>query len=100
MEQPVTVWVPSVGLSGMVWYTGDRYPNWNGNLLVGGLSGLGVHRLGFNDRGEPIGREPLLVELRQRIRDIRQGPDGLIYVATDSNPGGVIRLEPVGAQER
>lgn len=94
MEQPVTIWVPSIGLSGMAFYTGSRYPGWTGNLFVGGLSGLTVHRVGFNERG-PIGREPLLTELRLRIRDVRQGPDGLLYVVTDGNPGGVLRLDPV-----
>lgn len=94
MEQPVTVWVPSIALSGMVFYTGDRLPGWKGNLFVGGLSGLQLHRVVFASGG-PRGRESLLMELKQRIRDVRQGPDGLLYVATDANPGGaILRIEP------
>ena len=94
MEQPVTVWVPSIAVSGMMFYTGDRLPGWKGDLFVGGLSGLQLHRVVFASGG-PRGRETLLAELKQRIRDVRQGPDGLIYLATDANPNGVIlRIEP------
>jgi glucose/arabinose dehydrogenase len=94
MEQPVTVWVPSIALSGMVFYTGDRLPGWKGDLFVGGLSGLQLHRIVFAN-GNVRGREMLLNELKQRIRDVRQGPDGYLYLATDANPNGVIlRIEP------
>jgi aldose sugar dehydrogenase len=93
MEQPVTIWVPSIGLSGMAFYTGERFPAWKGNIFVGGLAGQVVQRLAFTPRG-PIGRESLLAELKQRIRDVRQGPDGLLYVATDANPGAILRIEP------
>jgi glucose/arabinose dehydrogenase len=94
LEPPVTHWVPSIGLSGMLFYTGDRIPAWKGSLFVGGLSGLQLQRVGFSPGG-PIGRESLLVELQQRIRDIRQGQDGFIYVLTDANPtGAILRLEP------
>jgi glucose/arabinose dehydrogenase len=94
IEEPVTIWVPSIGISGLIIYSGDRFPDWKGNIFVGGLSGLAVHRLGFNEKGGLLGREMMLHSLRQRIRDIRQGPDGLIYLAVDSNPGGILRVEP------
>jgi glucose/arabinose dehydrogenase len=94
MEQPVTVWVPSIALSGMVFYTGDRLPGWKGDLFVGGLSGLQLHRVVFANGG-PRGREVLLGDLKQRIRDVRQGPDGYLYLATDANPNGaILRIEP------
>jgi len=83
----------------MIFYTGDTFPQWKGNIFVGGLSGQSLHRLAFNEKGGLLGREALLTEVRQRIRDVRQGPDGNIYVAVDANPGGVLRIEParVGA---
>jgi glucose/arabinose dehydrogenase len=94
MEPPVTIWVPSLGLSGMAFYTGDQLPGWKESLFVGGLSGLQLHRVVFSEGG-PQGRETLLADLKLRIRDVRQGPDGLLYLATDANPGGVIlRIEP------
>jgi glucose/arabinose dehydrogenase len=96
IEPPVTVWVPSIALSGMVFYTGDRFPAWKGNLFVGGMAGQTLQRVVFSADG-PIGREALLSEIRQRIRDVRQGPDGMLYVVTDANPGGaILRLEPAG----
>ncbi|HXH24668.1 MAG TPA: PQQ-dependent sugar dehydrogenase [Vicinamibacterales bacterium] len=94
MEQPVLFWAPSIGLSGMVFYTGDRLPGWRGNLFLGGLSGLYLQRVVFNgDRG-PNGREPIIAELRQRIRDVREGPDGLLYLAVDAPQAGILRIEP------
>lgn len=98
MEPPVTVWVPSIALSGMVFYTGERLPGWRGDLFLGGLSGFQLHRVVFAPGG-PRGREPLLTELKLRIRDVRQGPDGLLYVATDANPdGAILRIEPAAQQ--
>jgi glucose/arabinose dehydrogenase len=96
MEQPVIFWSPSIGLSGMAFYTGDKIPAWKGSLFLGGLSGLNVQRVVFAPEG-PVGRESLLGTLRLRIRDIRQGRDGLLYVAVDENPGGILRLEPAPA---
>jgi glucose/arabinose dehydrogenase len=96
MEQPVTVWVPSIALSGMAFYTGDRFPAWKGSLFVGGLAGQELQRVVFTERGM-IGREPLLETLRLRVRDVRQGPDGLLYVLIDANPGGILRIEPAAA---
>jgi glucose/arabinose dehydrogenase len=93
MEQPVIFWAPSIGLSGMAFYTGDRLPGWKGNLFLGGLSGQYLQRVVFNDRGVH-GREPIIPDLRLRIRDVRQGPDGLLYLAVDSPQGGILRIEP------
>jgi glucose/arabinose dehydrogenase len=102
-EPPFMYWVPSIGISGLSFYTGDAFPEWRGNAFVGSLMAgrirwTGhVQRLTFNEEGYSISREPIIPELRQRIRDVRPGPDGLIYVLTDQNPGAVLRLEPVAA---
>ena len=93
MEPPVTIWVPSLGLSGLAFYTGDKFAGWKGNLFAGGLSGLSVQRIVFTPRGL-VGRETLLGDLKQRVRDVREGPDGFLYVVTDANPGGILRIEP------
>ena len=101
MEPAEVVWLPAIAPSGMVFYDGDRFPGWRGNLFVGALRIGGVRNTGhlqrivFNERGEEARRESLLVELRQRIRDVRQGPDGLLYILTDADEGALLRLEPV-----
>ena len=97
IEDPMLVWLPSIGISGLIFYTGDAFPQWKGNMFAGALSGLALHRIGFNEKGGLMGREALLTELRQRVRDVRQGPDGYIYVAIDATAGGILRLEPVAA---
>ncbi len=94
VEEPVLTWLPSIGISGMIFYTGDKFPQWKGQIFAGGLSGLALHRVAFSEQGGLLGREALLTEVRQRVRDVRQGPDGNIYVAADANPGGVLRIEP------
>jgi aldose sugar dehydrogenase len=93
MEQPVVSWSPSPGLSGMVIYSGDKFPGWKGQMILGALAGVGIHRVGFNERGL-AGREAMLTTLRQRIRDVRQGPDGFLYLVVDANPGGILKVEP------
>jgi glucose/arabinose dehydrogenase len=99
-EQPVVFWVPSIAISGMAFYTGSKLPKWKGDVFVGGLRtgeipGTGhLERILFNEKMEELRRESLLSELRQRIRDVRQGPDELIYVLTDADAGGVLRIEP------
>jgi glucose/arabinose dehydrogenase len=93
MEQPVIFWAPSIGLSGMVFYTGDKLPGWKGKLFLGGLSGQYLQRVVLNDRGV-AGREPIIPEMRLRIRDVRQGPDGFLYLAIDAAQGGILRIEP------
>ena len=101
IEPPIVYWMPSIAVSGMAFYTGDRFPGWRGNVFVGALRYGEIPQTGhlqrvvFNERGEEMRREMLLTELRQRIRDVRQGPDGLLYVLTDENPGALLRLEPV-----
>jgi glucose/arabinose dehydrogenase len=95
IEEPMMLWVPSIGASGLMVYTGEQFPEWKGQLFAGGLSGLQLHRFAFNEKGGLLGREAMIEPLRQRIRDVRQGPDGYIYLAVDQNPGGVLRLEPV-----
>ena len=95
IEEPMMLWVPSIGASGLMVYTGEQFPEWKGQLFAGGLSGLQLHRFAFNEKGGLLGREAMIEPLRQRIRDVRQGPDGYIYLAVDLNPGGVLRLEPV-----
>jgi glucose/arabinose dehydrogenase len=95
MEEPVTFYKPSIAISGMTFYTGNKFPQWKGNLLVGGLAGMQLSRIVFNQQGLEIRRESLLLELRQRIRDVRQGPDGLLYLTTDMLDGAILKLEPV-----
>jgi aldose sugar dehydrogenase len=99
-EAPVVFWMPSIAVSGMAFYTGDRLPKWKGDVFVGSLRtgeipGTGhLERILFNEKMEELRRESLLVELHQRIRDVRQGPDELLYVLTDSEDGAVLRIEP------
>jgi glucose/arabinose dehydrogenase len=97
IEEPVLLWLPSIGISGLIFYTGQSFPQWKGHIFVGGLSGLSLHRLAFNGEGGLIGREALLTDVRQRIRDVRQGPDGNLYLAADNTPGGILRVEPASA---
>ena len=99
-EPPLMYWIPSIAISGLSFYTGEAFPLWQGNALVGSMmegrirwTGH-VERLTFNEAGHPIIREPILAQLRQRIRDVRPGPDGLLYVLTDENPGALLRIEP------
>jgi glucose/arabinose dehydrogenase len=100
-EPPVIFWAPSIAPSGMLFYTGDRFPAWKGNLFIGAQLGGTVagmphlERITLDANQDEIARESLLLDLRQRIRDVRQGPDGLIYVATDEDNGQIIRIEPL-----
>ena len=95
IEEPMMLWIPSIGTSGLIVYTGDQFPDWKGQMFAGGMSGLQLHRFAFDAKGGLMGREAMLETLRQRIRDVRQGPDGYIYLAVDGNPAGILRLEPV-----
>jgi glucose/arabinose dehydrogenase len=96
MEPPFIYWNPAIAVSGMTFYTGDAFPRWKGNLFVGSLSYAHLERMTFNDKGEPTGgREHLLTELKQRIRDVRQGPDGNLYLLTDAAYGALLKVEPV-----
>jgi aldose sugar dehydrogenase len=100
-ENPVVFWMPSISTSGLAFYTGSKLAKWKGDVFVGGMRygeipGTGqLQRILFNDNMEELRREPLLVDLRQRIRDVRQGPDELLYVLTDdSKDGAVLKIEP------
>jgi glucose/arabinose dehydrogenase len=98
MEQPKAFFVPSIGISGLMLYTGDQFPNWKGNLFVGGMAGNYRQLVRFSVNGAVVtNRQPLLVG-EYRIRDVRQGPDGFVYIAVDNTfpgqPSNIIRLEP------
>ena len=101
-EQPVVVWVPSIAVTGGTFYTGDVFTGWKRSYFVGGLREGETPRTGqlqrieFNDTWEELRREPLLRELKQRIRDVRQGPDGLLYLVTGEAQGALLRIEPAG----
>ena len=100
-DTPTVVWLPSVAPSGIMFYTGDRFPGWTGDLFAGSLRVGRILRTGhierviLNDDGQEIGREAILTELQLRIRDLKQGPDGLIYALNDDEPGMLLRIEPV-----
>ena len=100
IEQPLVLWVPSIAPTGIAVYTGDKIPAWRGNLFVGSArigeiprTG-GLERVVLNDTLGETRRERLLGDLHQRIRDVRQGPDGLLYVITDEDDGALLRIEP------
>lgn len=95
MENPVHFWVPSIATSGLLVYTGDKFPEWYGNIFVGGMGGQQLARLTLD--GHEVLNEETLVQRMGRIRDVRQGPDGYIYLALDDRAGGptaIVRLEP------
>ena len=101
MESRLVTWIPSIAASGLTVYTGDRFPRWKGNVFVGAMRtgeipGTGhLERIVFNANTEELRRESLLGELRQRIREVRQGPDGLLYLLTDEDDGAILRIEPI-----
>ena len=90
VEQPIYFWVPSIAPSGMMFYTGDLFPEWKGNLFVGALAGQQLVRLVLNGE-RVVAEEKLLLDRKERIRDVRQGPDGAVYLLTS---GGLLRLTP------
>jgi glucose/arabinose dehydrogenase len=93
MEQPLKYWVPSIAPSGMAFYTGNLLPTWRGNLFVGALAGQLLVRLEL-DGDKVVKEERLLQGLRERIRDVRDGPDGALWLATDSSSGRILRITP------
>jgi glucose/arabinose dehydrogenase len=101
-EQPLVLWLPSIGPTGLAFYYGDAFPEWNGNLFVGSarrgeIPGTGgLERIVFNENLEELRRESLLGELRARVRDVREGPDGLLYVITDDASPALLRISPRG----
>ncbi|MGM4919727.1 PQQ-dependent sugar dehydrogenase [Tardiphaga sp. 813_E8_N1_3] len=93
MEQPVKYWVPSIAPSGMTFYTGDLFPRWRGSLFTGALAGQMLVRLQLN--GNTVtSEERILQNLNERIRDVRQGPDGALWLLTDSSAGRILRVTP------
>ena len=101
LESPLLVWLPAIAASGMAVYTGDKFPEWKGNVFIGslrmgGIPGTGhLQRIVFNEKKEEIRRELMLTELRRRIREVREGPDGLLYLLTDEeDDGALLRIEP------
>lgn len=101
IEPALLAWTPGITPSGLLFYTGDRFAAWKGNLMVGSIirgrtnGSTGIERVVFNDRMWETRREMFLTELKQRMRDIRQGPDGLIYLLTEEVDGTVLKVEPV-----
>jgi aldose sugar dehydrogenase len=92
MADAAVVWVPSKAPSGLAFYTGERFAAWRGDLFSGALRGEAVWRIDLDDTGRVLGQETL--ELGERVRDVRQGPDGYLYVLTDEAKGRLLRLEP------
>jgi glucose/arabinose dehydrogenase len=94
MESPVHYWVPSIATSGLMFYTGDKFPDWRGDAFVGGLKSQQLVRLRID--GERVVQEERLLrgDVRDRVRDVRQGPDGEIYLLTDEMDGRLLRVEP------
>lgn len=98
LENAKYIWVPSIAASGLIVYTGTRYPAWNGNIFAGGLAGEQLDRLTMDDEGTAVRTEETLLPYIGRIRDVRVGPDGYIYVAIEDRsraPTPIVRLEPV-----
>lgn len=93
MEQPVHYWDPSIAPSGLAFYNGDLFPEWKGDLLVGALKGQKLVRLDM-EQGKVVGEEVMLEDLGERIRDVRVGPDGAVYLLTDNPEGRVLKLTP------
>jgi glucose/arabinose dehydrogenase len=106
MENPVVYWTPAISVSGLAFYTGSKLPKWKGDIFVGGqrtgeIPGTGrLERVLVNAKLEELRRESLLVPLGMRIRDVRQGPDELLYVLVDHENGGVLRIEPSSTEQR
>lgn len=100
-ESPAVVWWPSIAPAALTFYSGEQFPEWQGNLFVGSMMegripGTGhLERIVFNSRGQEIRREGLLKELKHRVRDVQQGPDGYLYILTDEEDGALLRLEPL-----
>jgi glucose/arabinose dehydrogenase len=98
MEQPKAYFVPSIGISGLMMYTGDAFPNWKGNLFTGGMAGNYRQLVRFSVNGNVVTNRESLLPREYRIRDVRQGPDGFVYIAADNQapgqPSNIVRLEP------
>ena len=94
MEQPVYYWDPVIAPSGMIVYTGDSIPGWKGSFLIGSMTPGALVRLELLE-GRVVKEERYLGDLRERIRDVQQGPDGFVYLVTDNEKGRVLRVRPM-----
>jgi len=92
MVQPLVAWSPSPGASGLAWYTGQAFPAWRGSLFSGGLATEDIRRVAFDAQGKVAKQERL--DIGKRVRDVRQGPDGQLYVLTDESKGSLLRIVP------
>lgn len=97
MEDPILVWMTAIAPSGLAAYTGDRYGGWQGNLFAGGLVSQDVRRLVMDENGRVVSQHA--IRIGERVRDVRQGPDGYLYVLTDETSGRLIRLEPAPGED-
>ena len=97
MVDPQVVWMTAIAPSGLVVYSSNRFAQWRGDVFVGGLKSQDIRRIDLNEAGQVVGQSAL--RIGQRVRDVRQGPDGLLYVLTDESNGSLIRLEPVSDKE-
>jgi glucose/arabinose dehydrogenase len=97
MEDPLHYWVPSIAPSGLAIHTGSRFPKWRDNLFLGAMAdrSVGEQLYRIDLKTKPLHQESMLSRLGKRIRDVRQGPDGLLYLLTDATNGSLLRLEPV-----
>lgn len=93
LVDPKVIWTPSIAPSGLAFYNGDRFPQWRGNLFAGGLVSQDIRRIELDEGGNVIAQHS--IPIGQRVRDVRQGPDGLLYILTDDPNGQLIRLEPI-----
>lgn len=96
MHEPLVYWSPNIAPGGLVIYTGERFPEWRGDAFIGGLQGAQLHRVELTESGLPREHHSLLLTLKQRIREVREGPDGLLYLLTDHDRGAILQLEPAG----
>jgi len=98
MAQPIHYWVPSIATFGLMIYTGEQFPEWQGDIFVGGMAGEQLAKLSMSEDGMDVTGETTMVSDMGRIRDVRQGPNGYIYLAIDDRFGGsetpILRLEP------
>lgn len=97
LEQPVYHWTPSIAVSSVLLYTGDLFPEWKGNLLAGALKYMQVQRLVIED-GKVVQHEVVADAIGQRVRDVRQGPDGAVYLLTDEANGRIVRMTPATSE--
>lgn len=94
MEDPILQWTPSIAPSGMTFYTGDKFPEWKGDLFVGALAHRHLRRLELDGKNITA-QEELLTDRNERVRDVREGPDGYLYILTDDSDGRLLRIEPI-----